>query len=162
MSIMLPYPGLPQHFQVAIAPKQSNRSAMPFFRSCWSITPARVFKRDHVLPFLGVRLKSTPSRSSGGVASEHLGDDKKGAQFVVHEVFASSPLLEHGVAEGWVPCVMCELMACLSPETHLSLSLPPGDVVALIASPSLSAEVLLDGDDSTCAVLTMPVAISQM
>ena len=149
---MLPYPGLPQHLQVSIAPKQSSRGNMPFFRSCWSIVPTRVFKRDFVLPFLGVRVKSTSSRSKGGA-----GDDKKGGQFVIQEIFASSPLLEHSAAEGWAPRSMCDLMACVSTEPHL----PPGNIVALVTAPSLSVEVLLDAM-ATSGWVNAPVSIQRI
>jgi hypothetical protein len=95
MSIMLPQPGLPLHLQAGAASKQSAHASLPFSRSCWSILPTRVFKTDFVFPFLGVRGRS------GGAASHGGTEEKKAAgQFVVQEVFASSPLIEHGVAAG--------------------------------------------------------------
>jgi hypothetical protein len=102
MSIMLLYPGLPEHLQPSRSSRQATQSSLPFARSCWSILPTRVFKRDMWFPLLGIR----GTRSSSGSGSA---DEKKNSQFVIYEMFSSSPLIEHGAAEGdariWqLPC----------------------------------------------------------
>jgi hypothetical protein len=92
---MFPYPGLPQHLQGGRTSKSLNKSALPFSRSCWSILPTRVVQHGMLFPLLGVQGKCS---SASGPASS--AEENKTSGFVIQTMFATSPLLEHGIVEG--------------------------------------------------------------
>jgi hypothetical protein len=96
---MLLHPGLPQHLQTSQISNKSGPKAslLPFHRSRWSILPTRVYKQDFLFPLIGIKVKSSSGGGSGGGGGH---DEKKNGQFYIQEIFPSSPLVEHGAAEG--------------------------------------------------------------
>jgi hypothetical protein len=131
-SIMLLHPGLPQHLQPAVSSKSGAKTApMSFMRSSWSITPTRVFKRDFLFPFLGIKV-----RCAGG----NGGKDENKSVFVIEGIFPSSPLAEQGAAEGASRRVACDAR-CKAFDIRIQ-----GDTLTMISA--ASCEILFEGDEN--------------
>ena len=53
-----------------------------------------------LFPLLGIRGSSSSSSSSSGGGSGSGSSEAKASNFIIHEIFASSPLIAHGAAAG--------------------------------------------------------------